>query len=368
MKVVFTGGHPSPAFACIEYIREAYPEWEMLFVGREVSQPGSGQPAWERQTASEYGVPFIGIDTGKSSASGWEVFRHGTKIAQSVHKSLELVRKEKPDVCLSFGSYVAVPIALACKIAGIPIITHEQVLGAGRASRFIGKFAHIIAVSHEESIKYFPAKKCVVTGLPLRPVLFQKHSEPEWLKNRPSDLPIVVVMGGSTGSIWMNELVGRLLDQLTEKAVVVHQTGLPSNHSRWLEKASELKTSLPAKKADNYYARATFSPPELSWLYQQAGIVVSRAGANTVAELAAFSVPSIFIPLPTSAAGEQQQNATHAAKTSALIRVLDQTNVTDDECARVILGSLQLKRSPADFDLSLEPQKQLVELIKRVVK
>ncbi len=197
MKVVFTGGHPSPAFACIEYIREAYPEWELLFVGREVSQPGSGQLAWERQTAAEYGVPFVGIDTCKSSVSGREVFSHGTKIVQSVFKSLELIRNEKPDVCLSFGSYVAVPIALACKIAGVPVVTHEQVLGAGRASRFIGKFANAIAVSHEESIKYFPARKCVVTGLPLRPVLFKRHPQPAWLQNVPPDLPIVVVMGGS---------------------------------------------------------------------------------------------------------------------------------------------------------------------------
>ncbi len=368
MKVVFTGGHPSPAFACIEYIREVHPEWELLFVGREVSQPGSGQQAWERQTAAEYGVPFVGIDTGKSSASGREVFSHGTKIVQSVFKSLELIRNEKPDVCLSFGSYVAVPIALACKIAGVPVVTHEQVLGAGRASRFIGKFANAIAVSHEESIKYFPARKCVVTGLPLRPVLFQKHPQPEWLHNVPPDLPIVVVMGGSTGSIWMNELVGRLLDQLTEKVVVIHQTGLPSKHTQWLEKAIELKASLPAKKVDNYYPKATFSPQELSWLYQHAGIVVSRAGANTVAELLAFAVPSILIPLPTSAAGEQEQNAKHAAKMSSLIQLADQTTITDDECASVILRSLHLKRTSSDFHLSLEPQKRIMELIERVSK
>lgn len=368
MKVVFTGGHPSPAFACIEYIRDKYPEWQLLLIGREVAQPGSGQQAWENQIALEYGVPFYGIDTGKSSAAGLAAVAHGAKIAKSVLKSLQILSKEKPDICLSFGSYVSVPIALACKLLGVPVIAHEQVRGAGRATRLVGRFAKRIALSHESSKKYFPAGKSVVTGLPLRPILFQNHPTPEWLSGAPTNKPIVVIMGGSTGSLWINELTGRVITQLTDTAIVIHQTGLPSSQTNWLEKAESLKNSLSAEKANAYYPRPTFTAQELSWLYHSAALVVSRAGANTVAELLAFAAPTLFIPLPTSAAGEQEENAQYAASKNGLMHVLDQSTLLDEEFIRLVRANLEHQRQPVDHHLSLAPQEKLVELILRVVQ
>lgn len=367
MKIVFTGGHPSPAFACIEYIQNEYPDWQLAMIGREYSLPSAGQKAWESATAAEHAVPFFGIDTGRSTGAGLATIRNAAKIVKSVIKARQILQKEKPDVVVSFGSYVAVPIALAAKTIGIPVITHEQVHGAGKANKLISKFAEKIALSHDSSEKYFPAGKSVTTGLPLRPVLFKTQSMPEWLIG-VENKPLLVIMGGSTGSTWINELVGRVIEALSEVAVVVHQTGLPSKQQNWLEKAESIRQELPVGKASSYVPRATFSANELSWLYQQAALVVSRAGANTVAELLAFTVPTIFIPLPTSAAGEQQENARHAAAQSKVMSVVDQNTTTDGEFITLIKGNLDHKRTKTDFTFSLKPQEKITELIQQVVK
>lgn len=368
MKIVFTGGHPSPAFACIEYIQQHYPEWKLIFIGRELSQPDLGQKAWESTTAAQYGIPFFSINTGKSGPLGLGFLNSGTQVIRSIVRARQILSQEKPDAVLSFGSYVAVPIALAARSLGIPVITHEQVRSAGKANKLIGSIAKKVAVSFESSLRYFPKEKTVVTGLPLRPALFDSQPTPEWLSGAPTDKPILVVMGGSTGSAWINQLVLRLAPQLIEQALIIHQTGLPTKEINWLDAAQELKQSLGAQAANSYYPRAVFNVSELSWLYQQAALVVSRAGANTVAELVAFQTPTLLIPLPTSAAGEQEENARYAASQIPAIRVLDQQTLLDAEFLTLLTERLASPRQVISPSSSLTPQKKIVELLLQVTQ
>lgn len=363
MKIVFTGGHPSPAFACIEYIQKRYPDWRLVFIGRELSQPQLGQKAWESSTAAEFGIPFFSINTGKSSPIGLGFLGNSVRVIRSVVRARTILSQEKPDVVLSFGSYVAVPIAIAAKSLGIPVITHEQVRGAGKANVLISRIAKKVAVSFESSLQHFPKGKTVVTGLPLRPALFRPQPTPDWLSGAPTDKPILVAMGGSTGSAWINQLLLRLVPQLTEHALIIHQTGLPTNEISWLEQAEELKQSLDTPSANSYYPRVVFNVSELSWLYQQAALVVSRAGANTVAELLAFQTPTLFIPLPTSAAGEQEENAQHAANQAPMMSVLNQNTLLDTEFLNLVRQGLTQSRQRNPLANSLAPQEKIVKLL-----
>lgn len=322
MNIIITGGHPSPAFALVEYAQSQDSGLQFTLIGRNSALRSTNQLALEQQTARSYGIAFFGIDSGRSNAHSFQSrVLEVARTLKSTWQVLCILRQRKPDVCMSFGSYVAIPTVLAARLLHIPIITHEQTQAAGSSNVLIAKLASSVAVSYVSSLSYFPKEKTVVTGLPLRPSLFSPHPKPAWMQGTIKK-PLLLILGGSTGSHAINQLVTSHCLELAQQYVVIHQTGLPSDKANWLEIASNRRESL--RLSDTYFPVSSLTAEELAWAYQHASVAISRSGANTVAELLAFSIPTIFIPLPSSARNEQLENARYACTAFSGNRTLEQ--------------------------------------------
>ncbi len=160
------GGHFAPALSVIEKLPK---DWDLLLVGRKYSLEGDAALSLEYQTAERMHIPFRMLTTGRIQR---KLTRHSLlsllKTPIGMVQALSILRDFKPDVVLSFGGYVAVPLVLAAHFLRIPIIIHEQTFGAGLANKISSRFADKVCISWEESRKYFPNGKVVVTGNPVR--------------------------------------------------------------------------------------------------------------------------------------------------------------------------------------------------------
>lgn len=210
-----------------------------------------------------------------------------------------ILKKFKPDKVFSKGGYVSVPVVIAARMLKIPVILHESDLSPGLANRISARFADKICVSFKESKKYFQKKEVIVTGNPVRQLIFNGGKENGFkLTGFDSDKPIVLVMGGSSGAQELNDLVYSSLPVLLRHCHVAHITG------RGKGGLDNIKGKLKGYKQFEYLN------DELADLYAITDLVVTRAGANTLAEISALGLPSVLVPLSTKASrGDQVENA-----------------------------------------------------------
>lgn len=309
MKILIPGGHLTPALAFIDYLRVAHPSEEILFCGRQFSQDRLKQKSQEKAEVSQRNIPFIYY-----SAPRWD---HTSLVAKvlypfslfkAVGRAFAILLRHRPSIVLSFGGYLAVPIAVAAYVLRIPVVTHEQTRSLGVATRLIGRMAKKIALTYPETADGLSKKKVVVTGNPLRTGLFATQPKPSWLEGE-IDKPIVYVTGGNQGSEIINVTVQQALRGLVKEWIVIHQCGNPTQNRKYKYELDQAKRKLSANLQRNYVVREWLSEAELGWIYQHATAVVSRAGANTVQELAAHHLPSVLIPLPFAHGDEQLLNA-----------------------------------------------------------
>jgi len=225
MRILLTGAHLTPALAMIDFIQTNHPEHELLFVGRLYSQEKLSQKAVEKEEVEKRKVKFIPFTAPKfvnySFLTQMETF---IAFPKTVKQAREILIKEKIELFLSFGSYLAVPFAIAAKSLGIAIVTHEQTVVMGKANQFISLLADKVAISYPETSRYLKRKDFVLTGNPVRSRLFAKDlKRPNWL---PADADkILLVMGGNQGSFVLNDLIKANLPALLENYVIVHQCG-----------------------------------------------------------------------------------------------------------------------------------------------
>lgn len=274
---MITGGHITPALALMDEIKKQHPEWRIVCVGRNIL---------ERTLVNQKGVTFLHLMAGRLSS--WY------KIPVGFVQAFWYLVTKKPDIVISFGGYVALPVAVSAWFLGIPIVIHEQTRIPGLANRIIGRFAKKICLTFEDTEHQFSKEKVVVTGLPIRKALFSPPKRPSFTVPAGE---ILYITGGSTGAVSMNDLLFELIPKLTTRYVVIHQTGKPS-----LGKAMAIRNS-------RYIIKDFFEADDISWILHRANLVVGRTGANTTMEVAMVGKPMICIPLPWSAAGEQLSNA-----------------------------------------------------------
>lgn len=316
MKIVISGGHLTPALATIEWIQSHHPSDEIVMVGRKYSQRNKAQVSQEPKEAAALGIAFIEFETVRSLPQiSWkhfsELLSFGPQFTWSIITALKILREIKPDVFLSFGGYLALPIAIAARILKIPVITHEQTTAVGTTTKLIAPWCHQILLTHQESKNYLPVKvqsKCQVIGNPLRPSLWRDQTQPDWL-NLIKNKPLVYITGGNQGSEVINLTIAAALKELTTKYQLVHQCGSATQTHQYLELLTTKKNQLPKELQSSYQVREWISAADLAYLYQTAAAVVGRAGANTISELAAFNLPAILIPLPFAHYDEQTKNA-----------------------------------------------------------
>lgn len=306
MKILLSGGHLTPALAFLDYALAQ--KQEVVFVGRLWAQEQGKQTSFEKQEVEKRNVRFIQFSSGKISP-GLSLLVEGPKVLTSFWKARKIFQQEKPDVFVSFGGYLAVPLALAAWRAGVPIVTHEQTRSRGLANAVIAQFATEVAVSYPDTIQFFPAGKTVLVGNPVRQQIFQKNTpKPDWV-TRDLHKPLLYITGGSQGAQVINSTAADVLPELTKDWIVIHQCGKPTHHINNFQKLEERRQSLPKEQQRNYMVREWLSDLEQAWVYGHAHGVLTRAGANTVQELLVLGKPAIFVPLLDARDDEQTKNA-----------------------------------------------------------
>jgi UDP-N-acetylglucosamine--N-acetylmuramyl-(pentapeptide) pyrophosphoryl-undecaprenol N-acetylglucosamine transferase len=305
-KILLTGGHAATTgIAVVEEIRktEKLKNAEIFWIGSQTAIEGSKISTIEFQTFPKIGVKFIPIRAGKIQTK----FTPHTipsilKIPLGFIQALWFLLKIKPNVVLSFGGYSSFPVVFWSWVFRIPVILHEQTVAAGRASISSAFFATKIALARPDSQKYFPESKSVVTGNPLMTNILNVKP-----KESPSNSPTILVIGGSRGSNFINELIVDIAKPILSGFTLIHVTG-----ERDFEKVEKFKENLSSDLKKNYMTYLSVNPLEIGDYYSRADLIISRSGANSISEILYARRPAILIPLPRTFMNEQVKNARYA--------------------------------------------------------
>ncbi|MEU8919491.1 UDP-N-acetylglucosamine--N-acetylmuramyl-(pentapeptide) pyrophosphoryl-undecaprenol N-acetylglucosamine transferase [Kitasatospora sp. NPDC048545] len=348
-----TGGHTYPALTTVQAVRDVLNE---RGIALDAAWFGTSS-GLESRIAKENSIPFRPLAAGKVRRS----LRPGAlartaldmlKVPLGIAQAIASLARSRPDVVLSTGGYVAVPVGLAARLTGRKLVMHEQIMTLGLANRVLARFATTIAVSHATSLDSLSARvrrRAVVTGNPIRPALLGGNRAAAHTHYQLDPfLPLVYVTGGAQGSAQINRLVTQILPDLLEHCQILHQCG-PDN----LGPLQAATTSLPAALAERYHL-VPYVSGNLADVYAAADVVVSRSGAGTLAELTALARPSVLIPLVPTAGHEQQRGAEALQDAgAALAMVGDQASA---ERLREVLLPL-LKDSSRLADMSQAAQR-----------
>jgi UDP-N-acetylglucosamine--N-acetylmuramyl-(pentapeptide) pyrophosphoryl-undecaprenol N-acetylglucosamine transferase len=307
-RVVFTGGgtggHVYPGLAVADELR-ALGLTDIRWIG---SSRGI-----ERRICRRVGMPFIGIPSGKlrryfSVQNGVDVLR----ILAGFVRAFLILARLRPAFLFSKGGYVSVPPLVAARLLRIPSFTHESDLMPGLATRINARFADRVLLPYRESARYLEPRiqaRAIATGNPVRRSIAMGSAEQgRAVTGAPAALPVVLFLGGSLGSATINRVVQGAAAPLDGRCFVVHQRG---------------RHPAPFEEGPGYYSREFFYT-EMPDLLALADLVVARAGAGTIWELAATGSPAILIPLGTAGSrGDQIENARVYQEAGAAVVIPD---------------------------------------------
>lgn len=293
-----TGGHVFPAIAIAEELRRRDPNLQLMYLGKSGSI--------EERIATDMMIPFRPIIVeGMPSANALKKSRSGLSAAVGLLQSLVVLFRFRPQAVIGTGGYASLPPILAASIMRIPTLIHEQNCIPGRANRLCSRFAEVVTVHFEESRRYFPAKAPRVVGNPIRSDFLPQRletidrSESKLKLGLGPDKFTIFVLGGSRGAHSLNVALVDALPQLDPRRFqLVCMTG--KDDYRWVRDACE--------KAGVTAAVFQFID-DMVTAYSAADLAVSRAGASTLAELAAMGLPAILVPYPHATDRHQELNA-----------------------------------------------------------
>lgn len=311
MKILITGGHLAPALAVVEELKKTKPDAEVIFVGRKYALDSEKTISLEYKEVSKRKIPFVSLQAGRlTKVLSIKSIRSFIRIPLGFFNAFFIINKYRPDIILSFGGYLALPLVFWGYFFKSKIYTHEQTIKPGRANKIIGFYAKKVFIAFDESKKYFSQKKVVVTGNPIRETVLVIRKKPFEIKK---DRPVIYITGGSLGSHSINEHIKKILVRLLDKYIVIHQIGETKEYQDY-EKLVELKNNLSEEYGKRYFPVKHFYEDEIGYIYSLTDLVVGRAGANTFFELIKLKKPAVFIPLPWSSGKEQQFHAEIFAK------------------------------------------------------
>jgi UDP-N-acetylglucosamine--N-acetylmuramyl-(pentapeptide) pyrophosphoryl-undecaprenol N-acetylglucosamine transferase len=315
-----TGGHLFPLIAVSRKLRERMGDRiDFLFIGT-----GS---RLEKELMEQDSIPDRHVKAGKYRRYfSFKNFLDFFKVPVGIIQSLWILLWYMPDAILSKGGYASVPVVLAARFYRIPVLVHESDAIPGLANRFLAKFASLIGVSYHMAEKYFPAGRTAMIGNPVREEIL--NGDPIAARaafHFTESKPVILVMGGSQGAKVINDAISKILPKLLLHAQVIHQTG-NNNYDEVVHLAGSY--GIKAGR-EGYYPVRFLSDEGLRNAYAITDIVVSRAGANSIAEIAANGKASILIPLFKSAGDHQRMNAYELARVGATM-VLEETNLGEN--------------------------------------
>jgi len=228
--------------------------------------------------------------------------------------SFKIINRFKPDIILSTGGFVSVPVCIVAHFRKIPIYLHEQTAAVGLSNKIVSKYAKKIFITFEDSLQYFPKGKTVHTGNVVRKAIFEKTGKGnivEPLKKMieiQEKYPIIYVSGGGQGSHIINTTIREILPILLQNFQVILQTGDNQKYKDF-DLATNDKKKLSEKQRERFLPVKYISDLEIGFLFNNIDMYVGRSGANTVYEMGIMKIPSIFIPIPWVTHNEQEKNA-----------------------------------------------------------
>ncbi|MBI3366682.1 glycosyltransferase [Candidatus Roizmanbacteria bacterium] len=309
MKILITGGHFTPAVSLIEALQKKYTgkkSVSIVFVGRKFISESEKTHSLEYLEMTKRNIQFIHLETGRlTRILSAKTIINLLHIPVGFYNAFRIIQKERPNLILSFGGYIALPLVFWAYCFRIPICTHEQTIQPGLANRMIGKLASKIFIAFKEAESYFDQNKVNIAGNLVRETVLRTIRKPFIVKK---DRPVLYVTGGSLGSHSINMHIFALLTKLLKKYIVIHQIGDTKEYEDY-EGAKRIKKLLPSALKRYYYPRKHFFENEIGYIYSLTDLVIGRAGANTFFELIALQKPALFIPLPWAAYNEQQKHA-----------------------------------------------------------
>jgi UDP-N-acetylglucosamine--N-acetylmuramyl-(pentapeptide) pyrophosphoryl-undecaprenol N-acetylglucosamine transferase len=329
-----TGGHIFPAEAVLQELAQRNIPVEALWIGQKGGR--------EEEVATSHGIPFDTIQVGKARQTGdlrdrvLNVVDKG-RVLIGIPQAWLKVRSFRPHVIFATGGYVCMPTALA-GASFAPVLVHEQTVQIGSANRLASRRASTLAVSWDQAIEDARIKgiacRVVNTGNPVRASLSQGNAARGFAAfGLDPHLPLLYVTGGAKGSVPVNKLISDFLPTLLEHMQIIHQTGRSAeNHDA--DRLETLRASLPQHLQKRYVVR-DFIRDELPDVFAASALVVGRAGAGTITELATLGKPSVLIPLVPTSGNEQVRNATMLAEAGAALSI-EQASTTSAALAEQI--------------------------------
>jgi len=303
-RVVLAGGHAGTVMlALIEEILRLNGNFEIHIIGPKYSYSTGGMASLEKMYLNVDGVFYHEVDSARFSRRFvLKTILGFPKIVWGFMDVLKIMLKIRPQLAVVFGGYLGVPVSIASRIVGIPLIVHEQVVGVGLANRVGSLFARKILVSREESLKSLPKKKTILIGNPVRRDILSVG-----VKSSIGNPPTVFIFTGSRGSKIINSAFKESIMDFLSNFRVIHLTG-KEDYALFLD----IRSKLPRDLKERYEVFDFILPWNVAAMYKKSDIVVARAGANTVSEIMIIKRPSVFIPIPWSNFDEQNKNADYA--------------------------------------------------------
>jgi len=302
-RVVFIGGHHTSAVAVIDTLRKTRKGIEVHFIGHKFSAYKDKNASAEYREITQMGIPFYNLYAGKI----YRIFNilRLIRIPFGFLQALYFLLKIRPNLVISFGGYLAVPVVFWAWVLRVPIITHEQTLQGGWANIFVSKLANRILLTWDSSLDLFSSRKSRVIGLPLMTNFKEIDITRGVFKEKR---PLLFVTGGKQGAHVINEAVYDILRELTAFCNVVVQCG-DNSYFKDFDKLSSYLDSFSAEDRERVIVRKFLSREEQLTLIQKADLLVGRSGAHFTYELCFYEKPAILIPLPNTSHDEQYKNA-----------------------------------------------------------
>ena len=312
-----TGGHLFPGVAIAEELRAREVDAHITFVGtaRGIEARVLPDLGWSLELIEVSGLKTVGL---AGAIKG--LFR----LPRAWWQARALLKRLKPDAVIGVGGYASGPVVLAAKLRGIPTAICEQNSIPGLTNKILGRLARRVFLSFEGSKKFFKAKKIVMAGNPVRRDLLARLAAAG--ARGADDRVHILVSGGSLGAVAVNELASQALISLAQdhRLAITHQTG-----------EKDLEVTQQRYRDAGVEAECRAFIVDMAATYLAADLVIGRAGATTVAELAIAGKPAVFIPYPFAADNHQELNAQEMAAAGAAL-VFRQSELTADKLASAL--------------------------------
>lgn len=302
-----TAGHVTPNIALIPKLKQE--GFNIVYIG---SHTGI-----EKGLIAKENIRYYGISSGKLRRyRSLENLKDPFKVVKGLWDAYKILRKVKPKVVFSKGGYVTVPVVLAAKLLNIPVVLHESDITPGLANKIAMKGAKIICVNFPETLPHV-GKIGVVTGTPIRAELFKGNKQKGLsICGFKNDKPVLLMMGGSLGSVKINTSLREALPNLLQRFNIIHICGKGNIDEALLQQEG--------------YCQFEYVSDELPHLFAATDVMLSRAGANALAEVIALGIPHLLVPLSQKASrGDQILNAA-STKKQGYSEVLEEENLTKD--------------------------------------